>query len=104
MTPENFVYWLQGYFELQDAYITTLRVEYLDKAQVQLIKDHLKLVLEKKTAVRLPYSFSPPIVDTNGMINSEVHWGYKDNGPEIITTGIATAYFPNNSPSPPASC
>lgn len=85
MTPENFVYWLQGYFEIQDAYVNkpnTIRTEYLDEAQVQLIRDHLKLVLEKKTPIRLPYSFSPP----------------------TMTTGIDPVYYPNNWFPPQASC
>ena len=44
MTPENFVYWLQGFFELK---------EYdggdLTPTQVDIIKDHIKLVLCKQT-------------------------------------------------------
>lgn len=46
MTPEAFCYWLQGYFEVDS-------VEYscteLSPAQIECIKDHLKLVFEKKT-------------------------------------------------------
>jgi hypothetical protein len=41
MTPENFVYWLQGCLELNGN--TTL-----NKKQVQMIRDHLALVLTKK--------------------------------------------------------
>jgi len=85
MTPENFVYWLQGYFEINDAAgasttsVTPGTLKYLNEKQIQVIRDHLKLVLEKKTPVRLPYSFSPP-------------------------TGIINPYYSYNSPSPPASC
>ena len=43
MTPENFVYWLQGYLEL------TAKPA-LDEAQVVVIQEHIALVLTKKTA------------------------------------------------------
>lgn len=62
MTPENFVYWLQGYLELNDAINKGVRptdvptrstampaLEYITPSQIQVIKDRLKLVLEKKT-------------------------------------------------------
>lgn len=42
MSPENFAYWLQGYFEISKS-------EELTKEQVQEIKDHLKLVFLKLT-------------------------------------------------------
>lgn len=42
MTPENFVYWLQGVFEL-----TTTKQ--LSETQTQIIKDHLQLVFNKVT-------------------------------------------------------
>jgi hypothetical protein len=46
MTPENFVYWLQGWFELnqtlkQDVVITNKTLD--------MIEDHLKLVFVKET-------------------------------------------------------
>lgn len=42
MSPENFAYWLQGYFEIGKS-------EELTKEQVQEIKNHLKLVFLKLT-------------------------------------------------------
>lgn len=42
MTPENFCYWLQGFAEIQNPIEIT-------KEQVQVIKDHLKLVFTKVT-------------------------------------------------------
>ena len=45
MTPENFAYWLQGYLELSGTKDFT-------PAQVQIVKDHLALVLNKKTPER----------------------------------------------------
>lgn len=42
MDPINFVYWLQGYLELTNE-------KGLSKEQVEKIRDHIKLVLEKVT-------------------------------------------------------
>jgi hypothetical protein len=92
MTPENFAYWLQGYFEINDAAgvsttsVTPGTLKYLNEKQLQVIRDHLKLVLEKKTPVRLPYSFSPPVVDTG------------------IISPTDPVYYSYNYPSPPATC
>ena len=48
MTPEQFAYWLQGFMEMADP-------KELNKTQTQQIKDHLKLVFDKKTPeVSLP--------------------------------------------------
>jgi hypothetical protein len=41
--PKAFVYWLNGFFELSAA-------TSLDDTQVQIIKEHLALVLNKKTS------------------------------------------------------
>jgi len=46
MTPENFSYWLQGYFELTDDGLP------LTNTQVEIIKDHLALVFTKVTPDR----------------------------------------------------
>lgn len=42
MTPENFCYWLQGFFEISKA------TEMTD-LQVEEIKNHLQLVFKKET-------------------------------------------------------
>ena len=83
MTPENFVYWLQGYFELNDtAGSGTLRL--LREEQLKVIKDHLKLVLEKKTPAWIPPS---------GLCLNN-----------IIRTDPDPVYYQQTSPSPPAIC
>ena len=46
MTAEQFTYWLQGFFEINDP-------ETLGARETQIIKDHLKLVFEKQTPTRL---------------------------------------------------
>lgn len=45
MSPENFVFWLQGFFEIGGG-------ENLSPEQVQVIKDHLALVFNKVTPNR----------------------------------------------------
>lgn len=52
MTPENFVYWLQGMLELGD-------FKKLNKEQVNIIKDHIKLVLNKVTPDRKAGAYMP---------------------------------------------
>jgi hypothetical protein len=47
MTAEQFIYWLQGYFELSGA--TTL-----NEAQVKMLKEHLGLVVKKVTPSTMP--------------------------------------------------
>ena len=48
MTPESFVYWLQGYFELSEN-------NNLSEHQVEVIKKHLNLVLTNVTSSKLGY-------------------------------------------------
>ena len=46
MSPENFCYWLQGYFEIAES---GEQLESLDEDQIQVIQEHLALVLNKVT-------------------------------------------------------
>ena len=43
MTPENFVYWLQGYFEISNE-----ETHSLNSTKVRVIKEHIALVLKKE--------------------------------------------------------
>jgi hypothetical protein len=54
MTPENFVYWIQGYIELTKAYENDLG---MTEKQVKCIEDHVNLVLKKETPNRTSDSF-----------------------------------------------
>lgn len=59
MTPENFCYWLQGYFEISETERTGPAT--LASLQVEEIKNHLSLVLDKKTSYRVsanPFTFT----------------------------------------------
>jgi len=95
MTPENFVYWLQGYFEINDAAGTGVnslasgKIRFLNNDQIQIIKDHLKLVLEKKTPTWIPSS--------NSWTEFLPHTTGVQIDPDLV-------YYSHNSPSPPASC
>jgi hypothetical protein len=50
MTPENFCYWLRGFIEISTA--GTFPEIHLDSDQINVIKDHLDLVMIKKTPTR----------------------------------------------------
>jgi hypothetical protein len=45
MTPEQFIYWQKGFFEISESNI-------LSEKQVQIIKDHLDLCFNKVTPDR----------------------------------------------------
>ena len=45
INSENFVYWLRGFLEISGS-------KELTATQVQIIQDHLALVMEKETPVR----------------------------------------------------
>jgi hypothetical protein len=47
MTPENFIYWLQGMLDISET-------KELNEKQVQIIKDHIALVLKKETPQHNP--------------------------------------------------
>ena len=67
MTPENFVYWLNGFFEISGS-------KTLTEEQVQVLKEHLKLVLTKKT---------PDITITNPGLGNGIVINPLYRGPEI---------------------
>lgn len=48
MEPINFVYWLQGYLEIQDP-------RAIDAEKVKIIKEHIALVLKKETPIDTVY-------------------------------------------------
>lgn len=56
MTERDFLYWLNGYLELSGA-------KSLDEFQLQILKDHLKLVMTKVTpTVNIPTVFPQTIL------------------------------------------
>ncbi len=65
LTPEQFVYWLQGFIE-------TSNPKSINKEQTKIIKDHLNLVFNKVTPINYiqPTIFgpTPTIPDPNYQI------------------------------------
>jgi CYTH domain-containing protein len=55
MTPEQFVYWLQGFLEIADS-------NQLTEKQIQIIKDRIHLVIDKPYSRLQPFN-PPPQVD-----------------------------------------
>lgn len=52
MNSETFVYWLQGFVEIANT-------DTISEKQWQIIKDHLKLVFDKKTPNRNQITIAP---------------------------------------------
>lgn len=77
MTAEQFAYWLQGFMEVGQP-------RELNHNQIQVIKDHLKLVFEKKTPERSPQVTDPVIAPTQPYI--EPDWGWKPNRYTVTCT------------------
>lgn len=57
MSPENFVYWLQGCLELT-------KTESLSKEQVDMIKAHIKLVLNPVVRYNYPSLYTQEFLKT----------------------------------------
>lgn len=65
MTPENFCYWLQGYFELNGNHPISL-------AQSVIINEHLNLVFKKNTNTALVNdNRNLPLYLTNSSLDSK---------------------------------
>ena len=58
MNSESFTYWLQGFVELSDT-------DTISERQWLTIKDHLKLVFDKKTPDRSDFPKSPTLTPTD---------------------------------------
>jgi hypothetical protein len=78
MTEREFCYWLQGVMEVSNP-------ETLGPEQIQVIKDHLKLVFTKATPiVNIPQLQAMPRIYDNGIK------GYRD-----LVQGLQGAALPN---------
>jgi hypothetical protein len=70
MTPENFSYWLKGFFELSNK-------EELTKHQVAIIKSHLSLVFEQNTINPYDVLKDPgTLMDQSGITEVKPDWTY----------------------------
>lgn len=59
MTPEQFCYWLRGYFELHEKGVHNECCKELSAEQVRVISEHLKSVFDIKIM-----NSTPPIIHT----------------------------------------
>lgn len=87
MTAEQFVYWLQGALELGT--VTTL-----DSIQVQIIQDHLDLVLKKETPVRQKLAGLPPVPDNAPTIVEKPY-----QMPRLGVAPVPPMFGPNEVPT-----
>jgi hypothetical protein len=103
MTPEQFVYWLQGFMEMANP-------KELNKTQTQQIKDHLKLVFDKKTPDRTNPIFAPNTAQPLNPTWQEPHWqpnpyqitcDDNNNLPDLLTTPVCSATTITTTPLDP---
>jgi len=70
MTPENFCYWLQGYFEISDS-------KELTEKQINVIQSHLHLVFNKAPNLyRMPYKGGGGVSAYSGFVYNPSGSGY----------------------------
>jgi hypothetical protein len=82
MSPEQFVYWLQGFMEVADP-------KELNEKQTQQIKNHLNLVFDKRTPdVSLPVSQTITHTGNPFIINP---YDITCNLPDPMTTPLCSA-------------
>lgn len=69
MTPENFCYWLQGYFELEPLSGNGIMTD----RQIQVVKEHLKLVFAAPKSIPIDWTkISLPTSDKYNPITSSI--------------------------------
>jgi hypothetical protein len=92
MTAEQFVYWLQGFIEIADP-------KELNKTQTTQIKNHLKLVFDKKTPdVNLPMiQREEPFRITPYQITCDDN----NNFPDLMTTPVCSTTTITTTPLDP---
>ena len=77
MTAEQFTYWLQGYFEINDP-------ERISPMETKIIKDHLALVFKKETPTR-----TVVVPNKTEIVTTPFEKGYPTTNPYTVTcTGI----------------
>jgi hypothetical protein len=85
MTAEQFVYWLQGFIEINDPTNITSR-------ETQIIKDHLALVFKKETPTRIGTGYGVP--NKTEIVTNPYEKGYPVTNPYTIT---CTGTDPNST-------
>ncbi len=77
MTPENFIYWLQGYIEIANP-------ETMSKTEIQIIKNHLNLVLKKETPEVNPNPNQTALILSGSKMEPVPNLGFQID-PSIVT-------------------
>jgi len=93
MTPEQFVYWLQGYMEMANPSSLNMR-------ETRIIKDHLALVFDKKTPEREeekePFAFKGIDFDSGkANLNSLPDANSHDLWDKKLCSNVNYSYDPN---------
>jgi hypothetical protein len=92
MTAEQFVYWLQGFMEIADP-------KELNKTQTTQIRNHLKLVFDKRT----PEVSLPSIQHRDGFRITPYQITCDDNNnfPDLMTTPVCSTTTITTTPLDP---
>ena len=85
MTAEQFVYWLNGYLEID-------RPDCIPFNQTQIIKDHLALVFKKETPTRIGAGYGIP--NKTEIVTNPYVKGYPTTNPYTVT---CTGMDPNST-------
>ena len=85
MTTEQFVYWLQGFMEINDP-------DRIGPKETQIIKDHLSLVFKKETPVRVGTGYGVP--NKTEIVTTPFEKGYPTVNPYTVT---CTGMDPNST-------
>ena len=71
MTPEQFTYWLKGFMEIANP-------THLTTKQLEIVKDHLDLVFDKKTPDRNTVGWTPDWTVMPGTTTPVLPYTYPD--------------------------
>jgi len=78
MTPEQFVYWLQGFLEVSGA-------SEMNEQQLRIVRDHLELVLSKRTPAYVQHTQPVPAPKWETVSGFQ---GTYPTGPKCGTCGV----------------
>ena len=76
MTQEQFIYWLQGFMEINDP-------DRIGPKETQIIKDHLALVFKKETPTRVGTGYGVP--NKTEIVTNPYEKGYPTTNPYTVT-------------------
>ena len=85
MTQEQFIYWLQGFMEINNP-------DRIGPMETQIIKDHLALVFKKETPTRIGTGYGVP--NKTEIVTNPYEKGYPTANPYTVT---CTGMDPNST-------